>query len=139
MSETPRSVRLKRPLRYVMGLTYVVAGLLHFLAPEAYERAVPPSLPRPRTLVYLSGVAEVGLGLGVLFERTRRPSAWGLIALLAAVFPANVYMATSDVVLRSVPERARGAVAVALWLRLPLQGLLMYWAWWYTADGDEPS
>ena len=127
----------KRPLRYVMGLTYVVGGVLHFVAPDVYEQVVPPQLPRPKTLVYLSGFAEVGLGLGVLFERTRRPSAYGLVALLLAVFPANVYMAVADdLELEGVPERFSDPDDTALWARLPLQAVLIAWAWWYT---DEPA
>jgi uncharacterized membrane protein len=123
----------KRPLRYVMGLTYVVAGVLHFVAPDVYEQVVPPQFPRSKTLVYLSGIAEVGLGLGVLFERTRRPSAYGLVALLFAVFPANVYMAVADdLELEGGPERFRDPSDAALWARLPLQFLLIAWAWWYT-------
>ena len=133
MLNTDSLGRLKRPLRYVMGLTYVVAGVLHFVAPKVYEQVVPPGFPRPRTLVYLSGVAEVGLGLGVMFERTRRVSAWGLVALLVAVFPANVHMATSDDLdLQGVPERFRNSSDAALWARLPLQAVLVAWAWWYT-------
>nr|WP_235728445.1 DoxX family membrane protein [Halosimplex carlsbadense] len=129
--------RSKRPLRYVMGLSYVLAGVLHFVAPETYERIVPPQFPRPRTLVYLSGIAEAGLGIGVLFERTRRRSAWGLIALLVAVFPANVYMATGDDFdLGDVPAQLRDPRDAALWARLPLQAVLVAWAWWYT---DESS
>ncbi|WP_232342868.1 DoxX family protein [Halosimplex litoreum] len=128
----------KRPLRYVMGLVYVLAGVLHFVAPDAYERVVPPQFPRPRTLVYLSGVAEVALGVGVLFERTRRRSAWGLIALLVAVFPANVYMATGDDFdVRDVPEQLRDPRDAALWARLPLQAVLVAWAWWYTDESSK--
>jgi uncharacterized membrane protein len=125
---------MKRPLRYVMGLTYVVAGVLHFVAPKVYEQVVPPQFPKPRTLVSLSGVAEVVLGIGVLFERTRRVSAWGLVALLVAVFPANVYMATADDLdLDGVPERFSDPPDAALWARLPLQAVLIAWAWWYTS------
>jgi uncharacterized membrane protein len=120
-----------------MGGLYVIAGVLHFVAPEMYERVVPPQFPRPRTLVYLSGSAEIVLGIGVLFERTRRRSAWGLVALLVAVFPANIYMATGDDFdLQGVPAQLRDPRAAALWARLPLQALLVAWAWWYT---DEPS
>ena len=114
-----------------MGPLYVLAGVLHFVVPDAYERVVPPAFPRPRELVYLSGVAEVALGLGVLRPETRRASAWGLVALLAAVFPANVYMAVDDDVLDEVPDRFTPPDA-ALWARLALQGVLMLWAWWYT-------
>jgi uncharacterized membrane protein len=118
-----------------MGLLYVVAGVSHFRTPETFERIVPPQLPAPRTLVYLSGVAEILLGAGVLFERTRRKSAFGLVALLVAVFPANVYMATSDdFELGAVPEEYRDLSDLALWARLPLQAVLVAWAWWYTDD-----
>jgi uncharacterized membrane protein len=121
-----------------MGLVYVLAGVLHFVAPETYERIVPPQLPRPRTLVSLSGIAEVALGVGVLFERTRRRSAWGLIALLVAVFPANVYMATGDEFeLRDLPAQLRDPRDAALWARLPLQAVLVAWAWWYTDESPE--
>lgn len=121
-----------------MGLVYVLAGCLHFVAPETYERVVPPQFPRPRTLVYLSGIAEVVLGVGVLFERTRRPSAWGLVALLVAVFPANVYMATGDEFdLQDLPAQLRDPHDAALWARLPLQAVLVAWAWWYTETSSS--
>jgi uncharacterized membrane protein len=116
-----------------MGISYVLAGCLHSVAPKMYERVVPPRFPRPRSLVYLSGIAEIALGVGVLFERTRRLSAWGLIALLVAVFPANVYMATGDDFdPREVPAQLRDPHGAALWARLPLQVVLVAWAWWYT-------
>lgn len=129
--------RLRTPLRYAMGLTYVLAGVLHFVAPAAYERVVPPQLPAKRTLVYLTGVMEAGFGLGVLFERTRRVSAWGLVVTLLAVFPANVYMAVGDPDLSDAPAFLREAPDAALWARLPLQAVLIAWAGWYTGeDGD---
>jgi uncharacterized membrane protein len=118
--------------RTIMGLVYALAGVSHLLAPAAFERIVPPGLPRPRALVYLSGVAEIVLGVGVLFERTRRASAWGIVALLIAVFPANVYMATDDVAAELVPDWAAGPARLAAWARLPLQAVLVGWAWLYT-------
>ena len=127
----------REPLRYVMGLVYAVAGVSHFLAPRSFQRIVPPQFPRPRSLVYLSGAAEVVLGVGVLFERTRRVSAWGIVALLVAVFPANVYMATDDVAPELVPERFADAARVAAWVRLPLQAVLVGWAWLYTRPSDD--
>lgn len=120
-----------------MGLSYVGAGLMHFLFPRVYEQVVPPLFPRPLGLVYLSGVAEVLLGVGVLFERTRRVSAWGLVALLLAVFPANVHMAVSDLELEGVPDPMRDPPDAALYARLPLQAVLVLWAWWYTRPGDS--
>lgn len=131
--------RLKRPLLYLMSAFYVFAGVMHFVAPDAYERVVPPQFPQRRALVYISGVAEVVLGVGVLLRRTRRRSAWGLVALLAAVFPANVYMATNETLNDVIPDRLEGVARVAAWVRLPLQGLLMLWAWWYTRPASEPS
>jgi uncharacterized membrane protein len=120
-----------------MGFAYVAAGLAHFLAPDAYEQVVPPAFPQPRLLVYLSGLAEVVLGAGVLVERTRRPAAWGLVALLVAVFPANVHMATTDdLSLEGVPTWATEPPRVLLWARLPVQGLLALWAWWHTRPDD---
>jgi uncharacterized membrane protein len=124
----PRS----EPFRYVMGLFYAIAGVTHFLAPRRFKRIVPPQFPRPQTLVYVSGAAEILLGIGVLFERTRRASAWGIVALLIAVFPANVYMATDDLAAELVPERFADAARIAAWVRLPMQALLVGWAWLYT-------
>jgi uncharacterized membrane protein len=126
--------RLKRPLLAVMSLLYIGAGVTHFLNPKVFTEIVPPQLPQPLALVYLSGVAEIVLGIGVLFKRTRRLSAWGLIALLLAVFPANIYMATNTVLPDSVPDGSRGLARIALWARLPLQGVLVAWAWWYTQE-----
>jgi uncharacterized membrane protein len=132
--------RLRNPLAYVMGAAYLLAGIMHFVAPKVYAQIIPPALPRPLDLVYLSGIAEIGLGLGMFSDRTRRYSAWGIIGLLVAVFPANVYMATSDVVIEGVPEWVSDLSDTARWVRLPLQGVLILWAWWYTkpaaADAD---
>lgn len=138
MTDSDSSSR-SQALRYAMGLLYVTTGVGHFLAPKALERIVPPQLPEPMALVYLSGVAEIALGIGVLFERTRRASAWGIVALLIAVFPANVYMAIDSMATEMVPDRFDDAAQVAAWLRLPLQAVLIGWAWLYTRpkEADE--
>lgn len=101
---------------------FVVAGVLHFIKPQAYERIIPPGLPGPRTLVYISGLAEIAGGVGLLIPRLRRPAGWGLVALLVCVFPANVYMA-----LRPGRFAESGVPAWVWWGRLPLQGVLMVW------------
>ena len=106
---------------YVLAALFVGAGLLHFLRPETYLRIMQPALPAPRLLVLLSGAAEVAGGLGLLPPATRRWAAWGLLALLLAVFPANIYMLEIHSQL-SIP------VWIA-WARLPLQPLLMWWVW----------
>jgi len=122
----------KRPLLYVMGGFYVVAGAMHFVFPALYAQVIPPVFPRPLALAYLSGVAEVALGVGVLYPRTRRLAAWGIIALLVAIFPANVYMATSEVVITGGPAFIGDPSSTARWARLPFQAVFVLWAWWYT-------
>jgi uncharacterized membrane protein len=123
-----KSERRSRISRRVLAATFVGAGVLHFVKPEPYEMIMPPGLPYPRELVYLSGVAEIVGGLGVLSGRLRPWAGWWLIAVLVAVFPANVYMAIDpDEVFR------KRFPAVALWLRLPLQGAFVAWVWSATA------
>lgn len=131
--------RVKQPLLYVMGVVYIFAGVMHFVAPKAYVQIIPPVFPRPLELVYLSGVAEIVLGIGVLIPQTRRRAAWGLVLLLLAIFPANVYMATSDVVIEGAPEFIQNPSETARWARLPLQAVLILWAWWYTRPTSETS
>ncbi len=110
----------------LIAVLFVAAGVLHFVWPGAYVRIVPPGLPLPLALVYLSGVAEILGGLGVLVPPARTWAGRGLVALLVAVFPANVYMALA-------PEAVgmQGA-EVGLWVRLPLQLVLIAWVWWAT-------
>ena len=128
----------ERSLAPLMGATYVVAGIAHFLAPKRFAAAIPPSFPRPVALVYLSGVAEILLGVGVSLRRTRRPSAWGIAALLVAVFPANVHLARGDVLDDLVSDRFVGVARLAAWVRLPFQGVLIAWALRYTgSDGQR--
>lgn len=121
--------RLKMPLLYVMGLFYITAGVTHFLNPEWFLQIVPPFLPAPLALVYLSGIAEIAVGVGVLIPQTRHYAALATVALLVAVYPANIYMAVGDVM---------GSELVQ-WGRLPLQAVLVAWALWYTESGDDGS
>ncbi|MFD2786853.1 DoxX family protein [Hymenobacter rubripertinctus] len=116
-------MKLKEPARLLLALFFLTAGLMHFLRPEGFLRIVPPYLPHPLLLVHLSGAAEIAGALGLLVPATRRWAAWGLIALLVAVFPANVYMLQTGGAGMVVPEWA-------LWVRLPLQLVLLGWAWW---------
>ncbi|GAB3576658.1 DoxX family protein [Spirosoma luteolum] len=109
---------------YGQALVYIAAGVNHFLRPKIYLALMPPYLPAHQQLVDLSGIAEIGLGLGLLFPLTRPWAAWGLILLLIAVFPANVHMAMADTFAR-IPAWIR-------WGRLPIQGLLIAWAYHYT-------
>lgn len=106
----------------------IVAGVAHFAMPKAYAALVPPQLPEPQLLVYLSGVAELGLGLALLVPRLRVLAAWGIIALLIAVYPANIYHAINGG-LDHPDLPAAFANPVLAYLRLPLQFLFIFWAW----------
>lgn len=111
-----------RFVRCACGPFFVVAGLLHFVRPKPYRAIVPPYLPAPEALVFLSGVAELAGGLGLMLRPTRRLAGWWLIATLVAVFPANLHMARHPEGYPKVP----GGEA-ALKARLPLQALLIAW------------
>jgi uncharacterized membrane protein len=112
----------RRSQRLLAGF-FIVAGVNHFIQPRPYEKIVPPSLQdHAKRVVLASGVAEIVGGVGVLLPWTRRVSGFGLIALLAAVFPANIYMARE-------PKRFSRIPRWALYGRLPLQPLAMLWAW----------
>src|SRR4051794_5891470 len=116
---------LNTTLRVVFALFFIGAGINHFIVTDFYLRMMPTYLPMHRELVQVSGVAEVVLGALLLAPGKTAPAAWGLIALLIAVFPANVQMALH-------PETFPEFGPTALWLRLPIQALLIAWAFWYT-------
>jgi uncharacterized membrane protein len=112
-------------LRRLFGPFFMFAGAMHFLRPRWYERIVPPYLPRPREVVYVSGVAEIAGGVATMHPRTRRLGSLWSIATLLAVFPANVHMALN-------PERYEEGIPGgrrALWARLPFQAVFIAWAW----------
>ena len=106
--------------RIALGLTFIAAGINHFRRPNMYAAIMPDYLPWRRSLVALSGYAEIALGVLALFPRWKLPARWGLTALLVAIFPANLHMAVH-------PERYSQIPAWLLWLRLPMQGLLILW------------
>jgi uncharacterized membrane protein len=108
----------------LMALFYVFAGAMHFVKPEYYVAMMPPFLPAHLFLVYVSGAAELAGGLGVLHPRTRKIAAYGIVALLVAVFPANIYIAVENVPMFGASE----GPGIFAWLRLPIQFLLIYWA-----------
>ena len=117
--------RMKEILKWVFGILFALAGANHFVHTEFYVSIMPPYLPWHTALVYASGVFEVVLGLMLLFRRVERLAAWGMIALIVAVTPANVQMALH-------PELYPDYSPAALWARLALQGVLIAWAFWYT-------
>jgi uncharacterized membrane protein len=119
---TPRTI-----LRVLTAALFVFAGANHFVNPSFYRGIVPPSFPSPALLVAISGVCEIAGGVGLLLRPLRRAAGWGLVALLIAVFPANLYMALH-------PDQMHIAHWL-LWLRLPLQGVFILWVW-YISGGQ---
>ena len=116
-------IPMSLPIILLAGL-FVGAGIMHWVAPAPFVRIVPSFLPAAGVLVFISGIAEVAGGVGILLVSTRRYAGWGLIALLVAVFPANIEM-LRDAIARHSPLWWQSA----LWLRLPLQPALIYWVW----------
>lgn len=117
----------KDTLRGVLAVCMVIAGILHFAQSEPFIRIVPDFLPAPAALVYISGVIEIMLGIGLLVPMTRQVSAWGLVALFIAVYPANLNMAINHIEIAGIPD--------TWWfqaIRLPFQFVLIAWAYWYT-------
>ena len=105
----------------ITGVLFIIAGVVHFIRPAMYEAIVPPQLGHAPELVAISGIAEIAGGLGLMIPQTRRAAAWGLIALLVAVWPANIFMA--------VEANRFAAIAPAwlLWARVPLQIVAIWW------------
>jgi uncharacterized membrane protein len=112
--------------RYVFAIFFVAAGLMHFANPDFYLKIMPDYIPQHwhLELVYVSGVAEILLGALLMFSDLQRIAGWGLILLLIAVFPANIYAYQHQELIPASP--------LVHLLRLPLQGLLILWAFWYT-------
>lgn len=110
---------------YLMAGIYILAGLNHFRNPRMYVKIIPDYLPLPKTLNILSGLAEILFGILLCIPAFSYYGAWGIILLLIAVFPANLYMATDKKASFGLPK----------WLllaRLPLQLALILWAYLYT-------
>ena len=120
---------MKNALRWLLSAMMIGTGLYHFARPGPFIQIVPDWLPAHRALVLVSGFFEILGGIGLQIPRVRRPAAWGLIALFVAVFPANVNMAVNKILVQN---------PVILWGRLPLQAVLIAWAWWYTRPEDAP-
>ena len=118
--------------KWLFGILFIAAGVNHFRSPDTYVKIMPPYLPFHRPLVLISGVFEIALGALLLVPQVSRLAAWGLIALLVAVFPANIYLYRHQEILPSVPPLVH-------LLRLPLQGALIWWAWVYTKREPTPK
>ncbi|MAT68949.1 MAG: DoxX family protein [Planctomycetaceae bacterium] len=112
---------------YLLAAFFIGAGAMHFVSPEIYVPMIPPYLPWPLTLVYLSGVAEIAGGAGVLIPRLRRAAGWGLVALLIAIFPANIHIAMND-----IPVAGHDVPWWGHAVRLPFQLVFIAWVVWAT-------
>lgn len=117
--------KMKIVFKYLFALLFIFGGINHFLKPEFYLPMMPDYIPYHQLMVDLSGVLELILGVALLIPATSHLAAWGLIALLLAVFPANLNMALHAEQFPDVPT-------IGLWIRLPVQGLFIWWAWLYT-------
>lgn len=137
MGSTPATSRntysmntMKSISKYLLAFLMVAAGTMHFVNPDFYLQIMPPYLPFHRELVYLSGFFEAALGLLLLVPRLSRLAAWGIIALLIAIFPANIYVFQHQDVIPAPP--------IVHFLRLPLQAMFILWAYWHTRrDGGS--
>jgi uncharacterized membrane protein len=116
---------VKKILRVILALAMISIGILHFTSPEPFVRIVPAALPAPLMLVYVSGIAEIAGGIGILIPALRRAAGIGLIALYVAVFPANINMALNHLPLGNDP-----VPTWALWMRLPFQIVFIALAYW---------
>jgi len=116
---------IKSIFRWLLAIAFILAGINHFINPAFYLKMMPPVLPAPLFLIYLSGVLEIALGVLLLIPRFTRLAASGIIALLIAVYPANIYMAMNT---NLFPE----FTPTTLYMRLPLQFVLITLAFWFT-------
>ena len=115
---------IKTASQYLLAIFMIGAGVMHFVRPEFYVKIMPPYLPWHLELVFISGVCEAALGALLLVPRTSRWAAWGIIALLIAVFPANNYVYQHQELIAASPTLHL--------LRLPLQAVFILWAYWHT-------
>ena len=121
--------QLKTASKILLAIFMVGAGTIHFVKPDFYLRIMPTYLPWHLELVYLSGFFEVLLGVLLLVPRYSRLAAWGIIALLIAIFPANIFLYQHQDILPAPP--------LLHLLRLPLQGVFILWAYWHTRPSCE--
>jgi uncharacterized membrane protein len=118
--------------RWILSAFFIVAGMNHFRMPNVYIAMIPPWLPWPSGLNAISGVCEILGGIGVLFPSLRCAAGWGLIALLVAVFPANLHVA----LMGHMPGFSYSQAT--LWFRLPFQAVLIAWVAWVSIWGEPP-
>ena len=125
----------KKPIfRRMMSFFMIAAGISHFIIPGQYIKIVPGVLPNPAAIVYVSGVFEILGGIGLLVPQVSALAAWGLVLLFIAVYPANLNMAINGIEIENIPN--------TWWfqaIRLPLQFVLIAWAWWLTKPDERQN
>jgi uncharacterized membrane protein len=122
----------KEILRVVLSISLIIVGTTHFIKPEQFAKIVPPQLPYPFELVYISGFFEILGGIGLLIPLVSVAAAWGIIALFIAVFPANINQAINSIPIEGIPHHP-----LLYWFRLPFQAVLIAWAWRYTKTSPD--
>ncbi len=119
----------KDTIRILLALIFLIAGILHFTYTRKFVQIVPPFIPMSETVVYISGIFEILGAIGLLTLRYRRQAAFGLVLLLLAVFPANIYMAVKNIQLGGILNNP-----ILQWARIPFQGVLIWWVLWCTEE-----
>ncbi len=109
---------------YLMAGMYMLAGLMHFLFPKVYLKVMPPYLPAPKFLVYTSGIAEILLGIGLFYEKSRDLTIFGIILMLTIFLLVHIHMLTD-------PKASGGLPKWLLIARIPIQFGLIFWAYSY--------
>jgi len=112
---------------------YMLAGVNHFRSPDSYIRIIPAYLPAPHVLNLLAGIFEIVFGAMLVFKQTRTIAAWGIILMLVAFLPVHIDM----IIHAPIMLGALKVTPLIAWLRIPLQALLILWAWWYTATNNR--
>lgn len=121
---------IKSVFKWLLAIAFILAGANHFINPAFYLKMMPPVLPAPLFLIYLSGFFQIALGVLLLIPKFTCLAAWGIIALLIAVYPANIYMALN-------PDLFPEFNPALVYLRLPLQFVMIAWAFWHTKNGER--
>lgn len=121
---------LKKVSLIILIALYIVAGINHFVHPQGYLKLIPPYFPLPKVLNLMAGFFELLFGLLLIFKLTRKYAAYGIILMLIAFIPAHIYMIqTAPFMLGKLAVTKTGA-----WIRLPLQAVLIAWAYWHRKD-----
>lgn len=125
--------RIKLLSIYIMGVSYIAVGITHFVNPDFFLAIMPPFLPFHLELVYISGFIEILLGILLMIPKSRKIASWGLILLLLAVYPANIYLAFN----KDAQEALNISSFAASWIRLPMQFIFLAVAYWHTKENHK--